>query len=147
MTPRIRRATETDLTAVRALLSSAALPCVDLTSSHIDFLVADMGQRIVGVIGVEPMPPAGLLRSLAVSPDRRGTGLGKQLVSALETHAARQGITGLTLLTETAAPFFMQLGYAPLAREHVTAAVAATAEFRSLCPATATCLHKHIPLN
>ncbi|WP_449467325.1 arsenic resistance N-acetyltransferase ArsN2 [Stenotrophomonas humi] len=147
MTLHVRPATETDLPAIQALLSSASLPCADLASSHIDFLVADMGQRIVGVIGVEPMPPAGLLRSLAVSPDLRGTGLGKQMVSALEAHAARQGITGLTLLTETAAPFFMQLGYAPLAREHVVAAIAATAEFRSLCPAAATCLHKHIPLN
>lgn len=144
MTLHIRPATEADLPAIQALLSSASLPCADLTSSRIDFLVADNGTRIVGVIGVEPMQPAGLLRSLAVSPDLRGSGLGKQLVAALEAHAALQGITGLTLLTETAAPFFMQLGYAPLARDHVVATIAATAEFRSLCPASATCLHKYI---
>lgn len=144
MTLHIRPATETELPAIQALLSSASLPCADLASSRIDFLVADNGTRIVGVIGVEPMQPAGLLRSLAVSPDLRGSGLGKQLVAALEAHAALQGITGLTLLTETAAPFFMQLGYAPLARDHVVAAIAATAEFRSLCPASAACLHKYI---
>ncbi|MGH8052601.1 MAG: arsenic resistance N-acetyltransferase ArsN2 [Stenotrophomonas sp.] len=144
MTLHIRPATEADLPAIQALLSSASLPCADLTSSRIDFLAADNGAGIVGVIGVEPMQPAGLLRSLAVSPDLRGSGLGKQLVAALEAHAALQGITGLTLLTETAAPFFMQLGYAPLARDHVVAAIAATAEFRSLCPASATCLHKYI---
>ncbi|MNN18463.1 acetyltransferase [compost metagenome] len=144
MTLHIRPATKADLPAIQALLSSASLPCADLASSRIDFLVADHGTRIVGVIGVEPMQPAGLLRSLAVSPDLRGSGLGKQLVAALEAHAALQGITGLTLLTETAAPFFMQLGYAPLARDHVVAAIAATAEFRSLCPASAACLHKYI---
>lgn len=144
MTLHIRSATEADLPAIQALLSSASLPCADLTSSRIDFLVANNGTRIVGVIGVEPMQPAGLLRSLAVSPELRGSGLGKQLVAALEAHAALQGITGLTLLTETAAPFFTQLGYAPLARDHVVAAIAATAEFRSLCPASAACLHKYI---
>ncbi|WP_269791364.1 arsenic resistance N-acetyltransferase ArsN2 [Stenotrophomonas sp. Iso1] len=144
---RIRPASQADLSAIHALLALAALPCDDLATSHIEFLVAATGQQIVGVVGVQVMPPAGLLRSLAVAPNVRGTGLGKRLIYALEQHAALRGVTQLTLLTETAAPFFSHLGYAVIERGHVADAIAATSEFRSLCPASATCMHKHFVLD
>ena len=48
------------------------------------------------------------------------------------------------LLTTTAASFFAKRGYRPLARDEAPAAVRATAEFRSICPASATCMGKSL---
>lgn len=144
MTACIRTATPADLAALTTLLASASLPVADLDGQRIHFLVAEIDAQLVGVIGVEALPPEGLLRSLAVSPALHGSGLGRQLVQALEIHVAHHGIQHLTLLTETAAPFFSRLGYLQQPREQVTDAIRATTEFHSLCPASAICMHKQL---
>jgi amino-acid N-acetyltransferase len=54
------------------------------------------------------------------------------------------GIRRLVLLTETAASFFERLGYAVIDRQSVGAAVKESAEFRSLCPASAVCMTKSL---
>ena len=46
------------------------------------------------------------------------------------------------LLTETADDFFSALGYRVVARESVPEAIRRSAEFRALCPASATCMRK-----
>lgn len=144
MTACIRAATPADLAALTALLASASLPVADLDGQRIHFLVAEIDAQLVGVIGVEALVPEGLLRSLAVSPALHGSGLGRRLVQALEAHAAHHGIEHLTLLTETAVPFFSRLGYLQQPREQVTEAIRTTSEFRALCPASAICMHKQL---
>lgn len=146
MHPHIRPALSADLPGLTALLAAAGLPVADLDGGRIRFLVAVTEGQTVGVIGLEGFPPEALLRSLAVAPALHGSGLGGQLVRALEVHAAAIGIRRLTLLTETAAPFFAHLGYTALSREQVDASIRATAEFRSLCPASASCMHKPLPV-
>jgi amino-acid N-acetyltransferase len=44
------------------------------------------------------------------------------------------------LLTTTAAPFFTRFGFTSAARDAAPAALRATAEFASLCPASAVCM-------
>jgi amino-acid N-acetyltransferase len=95
-----------------------------------------------GIVALQCAGNLGLLRSLAVDPAARSTGLGSDLVVALEKFAQTRGLTGLVLLTETAAPFFARLGYRQAERASMPPEVQATAEFRSLCPSTATCLSK-----
>jgi amino-acid N-acetyltransferase len=94
----------------------------------------------VGADGLQAAGPDGLLRSLVVESGARGRGLGAALVGALENRAAARGVVRLYLLTTTAAEFFERLGYEPVARDSVPPGIAATAEFRTLCPASATCL-------
>jgi amino-acid N-acetyltransferase len=144
MHARIRHAHPCDLPAVRQMLDAAALPTADLDEARIQFLLAEADASLLGVIGLQALPPHGLLRSLCLRADLRGNGLGTQLVLALEQHALQQGCTELTLLTQTAAPFFNRLGYTPLPRAHCSSVIAATSEFRSLCPANAICLHKSL---
>lgn len=129
---------------VRVLLADSALPVEDLDRSKVRFVVAvdDSGTR--GVIGLEAFGPVGLLRSLAVREDARGSGLGGRLVDALEADARGNGVNQLVLLTQTAAPFFARRGYAVIAREAAPTAVHDSAEFRSICPASATCMTKHL---
>lgn len=129
---------------VRALLSSAALPVEDLAQSKVHFVVAVDDQGTAGVIGLETFGAAGLLRSLAVRTDARGSGIGAGLVDALEAHARQNGLSQLVLLTQTAAPFFARRGYDVIAREAAPTAVHDSAEFRSICPASATCMSKRL---
>lgn len=130
--------------AVRALLRASALPVDDLDTSPIDFTVAVDDAAIVAVAGLETHADTGLLRSLAVHPSLRGTGLGGRLVDAMESQAQARQLRQLVLLTTTAAPFFAARGYAVIARDVAPKAIQHSAEFRALCPASATCMLKTI---
>ena len=130
-----------DFSEIVRLLADAALPHDDLTPEHLrHFLVLRDADGIAGVVGMEVADDAGLLRSLAVSQARRGGGLASRLVDALEAHARAAGIRTLYLLTTTAESFFARRGYARTVREAVPHAIAATPEFRSICPASAACM-------
>jgi amino-acid N-acetyltransferase len=131
-----------DIAAITALLEAHALPTADLVASQVAFRVEEEDGRIVAVIGMEQHGDTGLLRSLAVSPLHQGKGHGLRLVQSLEAEAHARGITGLVLLTQTADAFFARLGYAVVERDAVPDAVRDSAEFRSLCPASAICMLK-----
>jgi len=138
----IRSARAADQAALRNLLVANRLPVEDLDESDIGFLVASDGERVLGVIGMERHGDTGLLRSLVVADEIRGTGMGARLVSSLEELAQAEGCQRLVLLTQTAAPFFASRGYEVIERDAAPADVRASAEFRSLCPASATCMAK-----
>ena len=143
----IQLAALSDRPIVRALLSDARLPVEDLDrAAQITFLIARSNGQPVGAIGLERYGNAGLLRSLVVAPEHRLLGLGHELVHALEQHARASGITDLVLLTETAETFFARLGYSAISRDQAPAAVTHSAEFRTLCAATAACMTKPLPL-
>jgi len=143
----VRREPEHDA-AIRALLEDAELPTRDLSPDLLArFLVArDRDGCVIGAVGLEVLGAAGLLRSLVVHSAWRGHGLGELLVDHIERAAQAAGVTDLYLLTTTAAPFFAARGYRDLDRGRVPTAIAATGEFRSLCPASAVCQHKRLCL-
>lgn len=126
--------------AVQSLLRACRLPVDDLDTADIAFTVAANTNSIVGVAGLEVFEDAGLLRSVAVQSSTRGAGLGNKLTSAVEAQAKARGLKHLVLLTETAAPFFAKRGYVVIPREQAPIAIQQSAEFRSLCPASATCM-------
>ena len=66
------------------------------------------------------------------------------LVLVLERDALSAGTEMLVLLTQAAAPFFARLGYSVVDRAYVPEEVNASAEFRSLCPASAICMAKSL---
>jgi len=140
----VQTAAPADLPIVRALLAEARLPVEDLEqASDLAFwVVRSSAGTAVAAIGLERYGSTGLLRSLIVVPAERGRQLGRTLVAALETQARAAGITQLVLLTETAESFFSRLGYVAIARDRAPSAVASSAEFRTLCPATAVCMTK-----
>jgi len=140
----VRSATATEHSAIRALLSASLLPVADLGESDIAFLVAHDGHRVIGAVGLQPFDEVGLLRSLVVDPSTRGAGVAARLVGALELDALGRGIQQLALLTQTAEDFFSRRGYVAIDRAAVSPAMQASAEFSSLCPASATCMAKFI---
>ena len=145
-----RVANEEDFPAVRGLLASNGLVYEDLTSEHLHLfllLVAPDDPTVLQAVGgLEAFSGSedGLLRSVAVHPELRGQGVGKCLVATLETWAREKGIRRLWLLTTTAEAFFRRLEYRKTERVQAPAVVQQSAEFKSLCPASAVCLSKRL---
>ena len=127
------------------LLDAANLPTADLTEAHLNYFWA-LGdqQQPIGIIGVEPFAPYGLLRSLVVSPCRRNQGVGTRLVQHAEIMACRMKIAELYLLTSTAQEFFETLGYHRVKRNSAPEAIRHTREFCSLCPASSLLMRKYL---
>lgn len=135
-----------DLSGVISLLKACNLPTDDLGSVSLEHfeLAVDAQGRIVGLAGFDRAAGDALLRSLVVAPDWRGNGIGVALVARREAAARLAGVSAFYLLTTSAADFFRRLGYVDVTRADVPAALAAHAQFRSLCPASATCLAKRL---
>ena len=141
--PVIMPAAASDARAIAALLREAGLPHEDFASHLVHFLVArDEGGAVVGAIGAEVYGREALLRSFVVAPARRGGGVGEKLFAAMERAAATWGVERWWLLTTTAEPYFVAREFRPLPRTAAPAAIAATEEFRGLCPSVATCLSR-----
>ena len=77
----IRPARAEDQAAITAMVREARLNPMDLRWSR--FLIAEDEKGIVGVGQIRPHPGAPELASLVVREDRRGTGVGGQLIRAL----------------------------------------------------------------
>ncbi len=144
ISPPIEPAAAEDFEAIRELLAQCRLPTADLERSRPWLVVARSGREIFAVGGVEMFASTGLLRSIAVHPRLRGTGLGRALVDHLEHKAREAGISELVLLTETAKPFFEKLGYRVIERASAPPAILVSEEFRSICPQSASCLSKQL---
>lgn len=131
-----------DMEPIRELLARSGLPTSDLSTARPEFIVACDGERIIGTGALEHFGIVALLRSVAVEPFRRSSGMGRRIVGELEQRARSAGVKDLVLLTLTAQDFFARHGYVIKKRSEVPAAVLSSAEFRSLCPASAVCMAK-----
>ena len=139
----IQPATSNDFRPIRGLLETCRLPHDDPVPAHLrHFLVARDGDRVVGIVGLEPRGDAALLRSLAVAPERRNEGLGARLVDAIEQHARDEDLHTLYLLTTTAADYFRDRGYERIDRDALPEPIQQTQEAARLCPSSATCMRK-----
>ena len=130
----IRELRADDMPAARTLLVAADLPVDDLADPAITLQAAFDGDVLAGVIGLQRCGDAGLLRSLAVAPEYRGSGIARALC---ERVFELSGNHELWLLTTTAHDYFTKLGFVAVPREQAPAAIRATAQFASLCPASA----------
>lgn len=140
----LRDATTGDLRAVENLLSASDLPIDGVAENFSSFLVAEDKGKVIGAIGLEQFGSAALLRSAAVSPEYRGTGVGQQLVERLLERAVKDGIDELYLLTTTAEDYFPRFGFARTTRSAVPHAVKASAEFHGACPDSAVVMTRRI---
>lgn len=129
------------------LLSECALPTADISPvTPVKFFGIREEGTLAATIGLELYDAVGLLRSLAVLPAFRKRGFASELVTFAESFAVRHGVESMFLLTDTAEPFFLQLGYVPTARDAAPAAIRASSQFSELCPASAALLSKDIAM-
>lgn len=144
--PDFRTAVASDLGDIQALLKHAELPFADLSAAAMQDFIVLRGARgeLLATGGVEIHGADALLRSVVVADAVRGSGLGKTIAITLERHARTRGVRALFLLTTTAADFFPRLGYDVFDRRNAPEAIAQSAEFASLCPASAACMKKNL---
>jgi amino-acid N-acetyltransferase len=140
----IRPLAADELPEIVALLTANGLPTSDLDRGAAHFLGIRDGRGLEGIVAIERYGDAGLLRSLAVRSDRRGSGLGSAMVLETERLAAAQGIASLYLLTTTAAEFFGARGYERLERGEAPVAIRGSTEFANICPSSAVFLRKRL---
>ena len=131
-----------DLNQLRESLSEAGLPYDDISESGLQFYRFEVDGNRVAYGGLEGSGPDLLLRSMVVCETRRGEGLGKAVLSELERYAISQGAVRLHLLTQSAAGFFAANGYELLDKGEAPVVISQTAQFKHLCPASASYLRK-----
>lgn len=145
MSTLLRAPTWDDLEAIQELLHESNLPIEGLADQFPDsFAVACEGIRIVGSAGLECYGGTGLLRSVAVRPSERARGLGHHLVANRLHAAEEQGLASVYLLTTSAADYFRRLGFHDTSRAEAPACLSKSPEFARICPASATCLVRHM---
>ena len=108
------------------------------------FLVVERAGEIVGVVGLEVYGSVGLLRSLVVAPASQNRGLAGRVCDQLEQIAPTYGVECLYLLTETAAPFFANRGYAIISRDSAPPEIVASKEFSEICPESAELMRRAV---
>jgi amino-acid N-acetyltransferase len=147
----IRPATRDDLAGIERLLAESDLPVAgvaEIVRAHPDhFFVAETtgsAPEIVGVAGLEVCCDDALLRSVAVRPEWRKHGVGRELVKRLVCEAETRGIHALYLLTMTAEHYFPKFGFERIERGSVPTAIAETLEFKSACPASAVAMSRQL---
>jgi N-acetylglutamate synthase-like GNAT family acetyltransferase len=139
---RIRPAVADDVVAARALLDEAGLPPDGLEDQFGEaYAVAEADGCIVGLAGIEIHGRSGLLRSAAVAPPWRGTGIGDALTRDRIAWARAMGLEGIYLLTTTAGAYFPRFGFSPAVRDDAPPAIRASREFADACPETAVCMY------
>ena len=140
----VRSAHTSDFPAISALLAAENLPTEDVGfDGAARFTVAiDDDGTLLGCAAIERRESDALLRSVAVAPSGRRTGLGAALVKRMEQEAAADGVHRLYLLTTSAQAYFAALGYRIVQRSDAPASILSTSQFKCLCPATAVCMMK-----
>ena len=139
MTPaRVEPAGSLDVDPLCALLAAAQLPTEGFAEHRQTALVAREAAEIIGCVALERYGNMALLRSLVVTPRRRGEGVGQQLTRAALDLARQHGVMAVYLLTTTAADFFAShFGFRPVGRAEVPVTVQQSVEFVGACPQTA----------
>lgn len=128
-----------------AMLKENGLPTDDLGAAGRSFFVyRTLAGSIVGYGGFERVGADALLRSVVVLEAHRGQRIGSNLVSLLAYRALRDGAVKAWILTTGADGFFTKLGYKPVERSNVPAAVLSTREASALCPTSAVVMTKKL---
>ena len=140
----IKELNSQEFETVYDLLLESELDSSDLKQPNIRLFRFEENDQIIGVGGLEIVDNLALLRSVAISKKKQNKGLGKQLVTQIEKSAKESGISGLYLLTNTAAGFFKALGYLQIHRDDFAEPLKQTAQFSGLCPISAICMMKII---
>jgi len=140
----IRPAAQSDLIQIQQLLKDSNLPFEDIAEHIADFVVAEEGQNMIGVAGLEIHGKAGLLRSVAVTESHRSKGIGSLLYNQVVSQAQQKGLRELSLLTTTAEEFFGKKGFRKVKGETIPQYVKSTKEYQIFCASTAVCMKKKI---
>jgi amino-acid N-acetyltransferase len=127
---------------LESALTRAGLPVSDLREPGRRFFRFSDDKGLVGFAGLQGCGADRLLRSLVIMEERRNSGRGGAVVSAMEAAAIKDGATALHLLTTGARTFFAARGYEIRKRDRAPESIRGTREFTHLCPGSAAYMVK-----
>jgi amino-acid N-acetyltransferase len=133
------------LAQLEALLRLNNLPTQDFAAQAQNFYGMFDGNELIAAGGLEPAANYALLRSIVVKKQYRASGLARSISEYLISLAEAEGRQAVYLLTENAGSYFQKLGFTPLPRAEVPAAIVQTRQFSTLCPDSAGCLVMLLP--
>ena len=140
----IERARAEDADDVLRLVEASRLTTEGLLDHLASILVARLERRIVGTAALELHADGALLRSVAVSADVRGCGLGTSLTQSALRMAKDFGACDVYLLTFTAEQYFQRFGFQSLDRGEVPPSVRESVQFTHACPSNAVVMRKQL---
>ena len=141
----LREIAQPDKAAALELLKTSKLPTSDLEEAPVRLFGIFHAGKLIAVSGLEIYGTEAILRSVAIQPAYRSTGLGAALLAATEAKARELQLTDLFLLTTTAEKFFRKHHYMDYERNACSEEIRHSQEFSNICPSTAICLHKYLP--
>lgn len=121
-----------DVRAILDLVEAVHLPSEGIAEAMEYFWVARAGEHIVGTVGLEVYDDMALLRSLAVTPARQHTGLGRALTETALSYLTTRQFRAVYLLTITAEEFFARHGFCLVGRDAVPTSVQQSVEFQGV---------------
>ena len=137
---RIQIAHSDNFPSLHELLTSSNLTTAGVTPTEGVYFAAISQERIQGMVGFEQYGSAALLRSFAVRPEVRNSGLGAALVHHLLEHLKTVELSPVYLLTNTAEDYFSRLGFVKIDRQEIPALVLESSALGNSCPASSTCM-------
>ena len=143
----VRPARPGDKTQIGQLLDRAGITHAALDKVWSEFLVmpAPEGAEIAACVAIEHVEEDALLRMLAVTPERRGEGLGYSLVDAAMKKARMDGALQLYLVTDGAQGFLGEkLGFDVIEQKSISPAITATVEYQMARSKTSTWMRKEL---
>lgn len=140
----VRQAVSSDFAGIHALLTECGLPCAGVQASSGQYWVAAQAGQLVGVIGAEYYDAAALLRSFAVTPAWRRSGIAAALLEQVWQAVQEQGSTVAYLLTNTAATYFACRGFTVVERTVLPPRLLAESALGSACAASSICMARPV---
>ncbi|MBB6097813.1 N-acetylglutamate synthase-like GNAT family acetyltransferase [Deinobacterium chartae] len=120
---RLLPVTEDRFDTVKGIVEACGLATASLSLTGSTFWLALLAGRPVGVIGLEHGEDASLLRSAAVLPEARGSGVGRALVLSALTLATLRGDRAVYLFSTEAGAYWQRFGFEQVAVAELEAAL------------------------
>lgn len=137
----IIRISQSDLENLKTVLLNEGLPVKTIGIAPISFFaIVDENKQAIGWGGIEVYGNAGVMRSVVIKNELRGSGIGKKLVKFLIKEAMLLGLKNLWLLTLDAETFFAELGFKHSIRSEAPKIIQDCEEFTWSCNDTAHCM-------
>ena len=133
-----------EMEAFRLALFAAGLPADDIAAPDVRPFRFTRRLMPVGYGALEVYGSDALMRSIVVTPNARGDGVGRKIVEWLLAHAARLGAERAFLLTTNARAYFEGLGFEVVDRSLAPRSILTTRQATGLCPVSAVLLRRAV---
>lgn len=139
--PHVRHAAGPDLPLIAHMLHSGGLRSGAARERTGRTVVAEVGRTPIATAAWEQVGDDALLRSVAVSTDARGSGVGRFVVAGALRRAAQAGMRDVYLGTEGASDFFAACGFRAVDRDTLPHLIAEHKQLQTECSSDATVMH------